>query len=45
VLDQILSGLSREDVVERIHAHLQLVKEALEHNKIVLNKVRKRRTI
>jgi DNA polymerase alpha subunit A len=45
VLDQILSGLSREDVVERIHAHLQLVKEALEHNKIVLNKVRKKRSI
>lgn len=30
VLDQILSGLSREDVVERIHAHMRLVKEALQ---------------
>ena len=38
VLDQILSGLSREEVVERIHSHMQLVKEALEGNKIVLNK-------
>jgi DNA polymerase alpha subunit A len=38
VLDQILSGLSREDVVERIHAHMRLVKEALQENKIVLNK-------
>jgi DNA polymerase alpha subunit A len=38
VLDQILSGQSREDVVDKIHNHMVLVKEALEQNKVQLSK-------